>query len=113
MNTKERTATIKLNSGDREVYAGNSSLFRYKDAGGSFNKLEKLNTEGSSIVDLIEASDEFLTFISANLVGEPKLTTHELTHELDDLVYMAEFVSGVFKEIPWFKNSTEPEAKEE
>lgn len=99
---KEQTIIIKINGEDRDVYASNASILRFRRAGGDMALISGLGAEDNN--GIFDSADAVCKLICVNLVNQD-LTPDEIASGVDSMVELFNAAGAVINQVPWLVGS--------
>lgn len=107
----ERKITIQIGGEQREVYAGNAALRRFRRAGGKMADLSEFDSEDRTTDDTLDMLDAMLLLIHSNLVerreGE---TVDAIADAFPTMEGVVKAAGELFDGVDWLKNAKAPES---
>lgn len=103
---KEQTIKIKINGKDREVYAGNAALLRFRRAGGDMALISQASEDTNNA--LFDSLDAIIKLICVNLVKKD-LTPDEIADGVDSMPELFSAAGVLLNQVPWLVGSKEQE----
>lgn len=100
---KEQTIKIKINGKNREVYAGNAALLRFRRAGGDMALISSVSGEDNN--DLFDSLDAITKLICVNLV-EKDLTPEEIANGVESMPDLFNAAGVLLNQVPWLVGSS-------
>tara|TARA_R100001129_G_scaffold184285_2_gene168814 strand:+ start:160 stop:474 length:315 start_codon:yes stop_codon:yes gene_type:complete len=103
---KEQTIKIKINGKDREVYAGNAALLRFRRAGGDMALISQASEDSNNA--LFDSLDAIIKLICVNLV-QKDLSPDEIADGVDSMPELFNAAGVLLNQVPWLVGSKEQE----
>ena len=100
----EQTIKIRINGEDREVYAGNASLMRYRRAGGKMSLVAEIDSKDND--SLFDSIDAIALLIQVNLV-ERNISPDEIINGVEDMQTLFNAAGWLFNSVPWLVGKDE------
>jgi hypothetical protein len=101
---KEQTITIKINGEEREAYASNASILRFRRAGGDMSLISGITSEDNN--GIFDSADAVCKLICVNLVDKD-LTPDEIASGVDSMVDLFNAAGAIINQVPWLVGSKE------
>lgn len=99
---KEQTITIKINGDDREVYASNAAILRFRRSGGDMQLLTDISSGDNNA--LFDSLDAIIKLLCVNLV-ETNLTPEEISNGVESMVELFDAAGALLNQVPWLVGS--------
>ena len=99
---KEQTITIKIHGEDKEVYASNASILRFRRAGGDMSLISGLGSEDNN--GIFDSADAVCKLICVNLVDKD-LTPDEIASGVESMVELFNAAGAIINQVPWLVGS--------
>lgn len=99
---KEQKITIKINGEDKEVYASNASILRFRRAGGDMSLISGVGSESNN--DIFDSADAVCKLICVNLVDRD-LTPDEVASGVESMVDLFNAAGAIINQVPWLVGS--------
>ena len=99
---KEQTITIKIDGVDREVYASNAAILRFRRSGGDMSLITNLSSGDNNA--LFDSLDAISRLICVNLV-EKNLTPEEVSNGVESMVELFDAAGILLNQVPWLVGS--------